>query len=198
MSRELIRELRYVADWAQHHLDKAKIVNDGADALEAQASRIAELGKVVAALKGDLTQRTTDLMLVTEERDTLQAQIASMPDTCDGKEQEAFEAWAVSQKFDMQTHPRHYLFLDIMTNATRQAWKAAILYCRKQVDAAKPMVRELSDADITAIAKKECSEGRLLWAGFDKDEDGRYTVPILSPSHFQLVHAVLAVARSAT
>ena len=31
----LIAELRYVAQWAEHHLDKAKIVNDGADALEA-------------------------------------------------------------------------------------------------------------------------------------------------------------------
>ena len=31
----LIAELRYVAQWAAHHLDKAKMVNDGADALEA-------------------------------------------------------------------------------------------------------------------------------------------------------------------
>ena len=31
---ELARELRYVADWAQHHLDKAQIINAAADALE--------------------------------------------------------------------------------------------------------------------------------------------------------------------
>ena len=31
---ELVRELRYVADWAQHHLDKAQIINAAADALE--------------------------------------------------------------------------------------------------------------------------------------------------------------------
>jgi hypothetical protein len=30
---ELVRELRYVADWAQHHLDKAQIINAAADAL---------------------------------------------------------------------------------------------------------------------------------------------------------------------
>ena len=31
--KELIAELRYVAQWAEHHLDKAKMVNDGADAI---------------------------------------------------------------------------------------------------------------------------------------------------------------------
>ena len=31
----LIAELRYVAQWAAHHLDKAKMVNDGAEALAA-------------------------------------------------------------------------------------------------------------------------------------------------------------------
>jgi molybdopterin biosynthesis enzyme MoaB len=50
MNKELIRELRYVAEWAQHHLDKSKIVTDGADALEAQAARIAELEGAIDAI----------------------------------------------------------------------------------------------------------------------------------------------------
>jgi alkaline phosphatase len=34
--KETVAELRYVADWAQHHLDKAKIINDASDYIEAQ------------------------------------------------------------------------------------------------------------------------------------------------------------------
>jgi hypothetical protein len=56
--------------------------------------------------------------------------ILNMPAVCDGKEQYAFEAWAKSQNFDMDEHPLHYLFLDAKTDAARQAWKAAIEYCR--------------------------------------------------------------------
>ncbi len=55
---------------------------------------------------------------------------ANLPDTCDGKEQYAFEAWATSEGFDMHEHPIHYLFMDKRTDAARQAWKAAIMYCR--------------------------------------------------------------------
>lgn len=49
----------------------------------------------------------------------------------------------------------------------------------------------LSDEQIVAIATKAHAEGRLLWIGFEKDEDGRYTIPTLSGSDFQLVRAVL-------
>lgn len=56
----------------------------------------------------------------------------ALPSVCDGKEQEAFETWARTQCLDMQTHPLHWLFLHPSTDAARQAWKAAIEYCRKQ------------------------------------------------------------------
>ena len=36
--KELIAELRYVADWAQHHLDKAKIINGAIVMLKAVES----------------------------------------------------------------------------------------------------------------------------------------------------------------
>lgn len=52
------------------------------------------------------------------------------PNVCDGKEQEAFEKFAIGEKYDMKCHPLHYLFLDEKTYAARQAWKAAIEYCR--------------------------------------------------------------------
>jgi hypothetical protein len=60
-----------------------------------------------------------------EERGRLRA---ALPTTCDGKEQGAFETWAKSHGYDMNTHPLHWLFLDPETYAARQGWRAAIEY----------------------------------------------------------------------
>lgn len=54
------------------------------------------------------------------------------PQACDGKEQYAFEAWAVSNSYDMNEHPLHYIFLDGKTNAARRGWSAALEYVRNQ------------------------------------------------------------------
>lgn len=43
-------------------------------------------------------------------------------------EQEAFEAWAQENGYDMSTHPLHWLFLDEKTYAARQGWKAGLVY----------------------------------------------------------------------
>jgi hypothetical protein len=51
---------------------------------------------------------------------------------------------------------------------------------------------EITDAEIVKIATKAVADGELLWLGFDKDEDGKYTIPCLSPSDFKLVRAVLS------
>ncbi|MEH3111553.1 MAG: hypothetical protein PGN22_15780 [Agrobacterium cavarae] len=54
------------------------------------------------------------------------------PQACDGKEQLAFEAWAVSQRYDMHEHPLHYIFMDPKTSAARLGWNAALQYVRDQ------------------------------------------------------------------
>jgi len=59
-----------------------------------------------------------------------------VPTPCDGKEQDAFEAWAKSQKYGMKTHPLHWLFLDRETYAARQGWSAAIRYVGTMLAAA--------------------------------------------------------------
>lgn len=56
---------------------------------------------------------------------------------------------------------------------------------------------ELTDEQITEIARVAHAEGRLSWLGFQKDADGRYTVPVLSQSDYQLVRAVLKAVPSA-
>jgi len=50
----------------------------------------------------------------------------------------------------------------------------------------------LSDEQIRQVVKKAVLENKLSWIGFNKDEQGRYTVPALSPSHYQLARAVEA------
>ena len=65
-----------------------------------------------------------------------EALCSALPDTFDGKEQHAFEDLAKGMGLDMTEHPLHYLFLNEKTYAARQAWKAAIRYCRSQALAA--------------------------------------------------------------
>ncbi|MGU0809203.1 hypothetical protein ACSEQ5_14620 [Pseudomonas aeruginosa] len=72
---------------------------------------------------------------VRASEDTAQAQ-HSVPDVCDGKEQDAFEEWARKEGLDTSCHPMHWLFLDAKTNSARQGWKAALRYVRAQIAAA--------------------------------------------------------------
>ena len=48
---------------------------------------------------------------------------------CKG-EQEHFEGWAKSSRYDMSEHPLHYIFLDPKTDAARMGWNAALAYVR--------------------------------------------------------------------
>ncbi len=60
----------------------------------------------------------------------------SVPDVCDGKEQNAFEEWASKEGMNMERHPLHWLFLDAKTYSARQGWKAALKYARNMLAAA--------------------------------------------------------------
>jgi len=50
----------------------------------------------------------------------------------------------------------------------------------------------LSDEQIQKAATAAVKDGSLSWLGFSLDRDGRYTVPVLSKCHYQLVRAALA------
>jgi hypothetical protein len=52
-------------------------------------------------------------------------------------EQARFERWAASQRYDLQQHPLHYLFLNERTAAARAGWNSALAYAR-QAPAALP------------------------------------------------------------
>lgn len=63
-------------------------------------------------------------------------QLPALPAVCDGKEQDAFETWARSERMDMSQHPLHWLFLDARTDAARQGWKGGLTYAVMAVGAA--------------------------------------------------------------
>lgn len=56
----------------------------------------------------------------------------------DGTEQDAFEEWAKSERYDMAQHPLHYIFLDERTSAARNAWRAGIRHAQKRLVASVP------------------------------------------------------------
>jgi len=56
-----------------------------------------------------------------------------VPSVCDGKEQEAFEAYARQKGLDLSLHPLHYLFLDGKTNQARSAWRECLVYVRAAI-----------------------------------------------------------------
>jgi hypothetical protein len=85
------------------------------------------------------------------------APIADELASCSPQEVAAFEKWAADNRYDMQTHPLHWLFLNERTNAARQGWKAALEFARaalaNQPASTKNMVYgQFSDADKTTLA----------------------------------------------
>ena len=58
------------------------------------------------------------------------------PARCDGVEQDAFEAWAKDNHYDMELHPLHWLFLDARTSAARDGWAAGLAHAVDRMRAA--------------------------------------------------------------
>jgi hypothetical protein len=58
------------------------------------------------------------------------------------QEVEAFEKWAADKRYDMTTHPLHWLFLNERTHAARQGWNAALEFERSKTAPAQPAPSE--------------------------------------------------------
>jgi hypothetical protein len=81
-------------------------------------------------------------------------QVPELPKSNDGKEQDAFEAWAGSERYDMTTHPMHWLFLNERTDAARQGWKAALEYVGKIMSAGAAAKTEQAPASARCAAER--------------------------------------------
>ncbi|WP_025593856.1 hypothetical protein [Agrobacterium tumefaciens] len=89
---------------------------------------------------GDLSERRDNIGSA-YTRSALSAQVQDVVEE-DPKEiatwedQQAFEAWAQGERYEMHQHPLHYLFMDPKTNAARRGWKAALQFARDRLPAA--------------------------------------------------------------
>jgi len=83
------------------------------------------------------------------------------PATCDGLEQEAWEAWARVQRFDMVEHPMHYLFLNERTDAARQGWKGGLVYAVEQMKQRVHVVEAKGDERTDALQDSAYAAGML-------------------------------------
>jgi hypothetical protein len=109
-------------------------------------------------------------------------QVPELPKSNDGKEQDAFEAWAGSERYDMATHPIHWLFLNERTDAARQGWKAALEYIGKVMSAgAAAKTEQAPELAIELVGVREAmAEGGGFWSscsGCYDTEDGHPTGP---------------------
>jgi hypothetical protein len=57
---------------------------------------------------------------------------------------------------------------------------------------APPQRKPLTEEQIKAALTVAVQSGAVSWLGFEKDEDNRYTIPSLSPQHYQIARAVEA------
>jgi len=95
---------------------------------------------------------------------------------------EAFERWYVDHCPDMNVEPIGCRTFTLQW----EAWQAALTAPAAEVPEA------MVDAEIEATITKAVREGRLSWLGFKKDDQGAYTIPVLSPSDYQAARAVIA------
>ncbi|QIQ66754.1 hypothetical protein goodold_70 [Pseudomonas phage goodold] len=101
--------------------------DENAKQLDAALARVAEL-------EGKLTDWVREGFRLNEALAVARSQ-PTVPDVCDGKEQDAFEEWARKEGLDTSCHPIHWLFLDAKTNSARNGWKAALRYVRAMLAA---------------------------------------------------------------
>ena len=50
----------------------------------------------------------------------------------------------------------------------------------------------LTDEEVQLTVNQAVSAETLSWLGYKKDDDGKYTVPVLSPSNYQFARAIEA------
>lgn len=83
----------------------------------------------------------------------------------------------------------NYLRLRLAETQTADEAFSFVVAAQPQPQPAQP----LTDSQIKAAVHGAVKSGRLSWMGYEKDEAGEYTVPVLSPSHYQLARAIEAI-----
>lgn len=64
---------------------------------------------------------------------------------------------------------------------------------RTALQTAQATQAEVTDEQIKEAAVKAVKDGKLSWLGFEKDDQDKYTIPVISKSHYQFARAILAL-----
>ncbi len=97
--KSTIAELRYLADWAKHHLDKAKIANDAAEAIEALQSKLGDAIRSLANWQHQCTELQAENERLKSELDKAQDEINCAESSLEAFSCE-FESEVFNQGFD--------------------------------------------------------------------------------------------------
>lgn len=119
----------------------------------------------------------------------------TLPATCDGIEQDAFEAWAKNERYDMAKHPLHWLFLDTRTYHARQGWKAGLLHtaarCKDLVRTEKARAEKL-EAALKPFAEHDDFHASDDWAVTQIDDGSPDLIPGVTAGDFKRAKAAIA------
>src|SRR5271154_1352599 len=96
-------------------------------------------------------------------------------------ERVAFEAWAThsDRKGRFNVTACDGVIIDRDTRCSWYGWQAALA---SKSEGAVP-----TQEQIELFAAKLVADGKLNWAGFRKDENSSYTIPLLNPAVYDLV-----------
>lgn len=202
MSKEIIDQLR--RPWRYNNPDLTTA--DAADALEAQAARIAELEAATSRLAKNNTDDIKLIDKLVAERDTLRSQMnpdwdvkAACIESVREHQRIAAELRAELQTLHEQEPVAYVVDGGKKNGALLHDWQyhneivVPKFMCKPLYLAAKPTVRELSDSEIDALAKA---------AGFSVEAGRIFANSEMGPAHalctnatHKLARAVLAAAR---
>jgi len=87
--------------------------------------------------------------------------------------------------------PDYYPTAQIHNSEENRAKLYAAQYARAAIAAQAKLVA-MTDEQIKAIATTAVRAGKVSWLGYEKDEDGKYTIPVLALYHYQFAQAILA------
>jgi len=147
-----------------------KLAKRGASAAEVRAAeRVESMHKgVVGVFAAIKAEHEANQPAPTVPADSLAA--------CSPQEIAAFERWAAAQRYEMQTHPLHWLFLNERTNAARQGWKAALEFAREAHQPAQEQAEPVARVSAAELRDIQSGVGGVPVRGSQWRDD--QTIPL--------------------
>ena len=189
---QLVARLVEAAQWARNRLEA--IADDAwrGDARDFKRSLVGVFADFDEALANCGSHIPPEIRTVPPA----QPVAVTWPARCDGVEQDAFEAWAKDNHYDMDLHPLHWLFLNARTSAARDGWAAGLAHAVDRMRAALD-VQPLTVQDAAQVPEiAALIEGaEHLLQNYLRDELDEPDLCV-DDEHWSAIHGVNAALRS--